>query len=145
MTQAVTKYVKQCEYCQIGPWKVAINHFEYSFRALICIDSVISLPEVIPVDNATSKTVAKVFENSWLSRYPFPNRWLHDNNNAFLGPEFLQMLKKNDIYSIPTTVKNLQVNAIVEHMHQIVRCFIISDKKKYDSTVCNKINHRFYS
>ncbi len=92
MTQAITDFIKKCVHCQrynkrnkkyghvppkhvhhlnpwddvcmdmIGPWKVTINHFEYTFRALTHIDSVISLPEVIPEDNATtSRTVAQAF------------------------------------------------------------------------------------
>ena len=71
-----------------GPWKVTINHLAYTFRAQTCIDSVISPPKVIPVDNATSRTVAQAFEDSWLSIYTFPSRCLHDNGNAFFGPEF---------------------------------------------------------
>ena len=47
----------------IGPWKVEINKFEYQFRALTCIDSIIGLPEVVPVDNVTSLSVAQAFED----------------------------------------------------------------------------------
>ena len=69
------------------------------------MDSIIGLPEVIPVDNATSITVAHAFEDNWLSRYPCPLRCLHDNGNEFLGPAFSLMLERNKIKSIPTTVK----------------------------------------
>ena len=51
----------------IGPWKISINQFEYEFRALTCVDLVIGLPEVIPVDNVTSAVVSQAFENNWLS------------------------------------------------------------------------------
>ena len=47
----------------IGPWKITIEQTEYSFRALTCIDSVIDLPEILPVENATSHTVAIAFED----------------------------------------------------------------------------------
>ena len=154
MNQMITDYVKKCPLCQkynkqtqkygfippkqvehlhpwdevcvdmIGPWKIIINQFEYYFRALTCIDSVISLPEVIPVDRATSRTVAEAFEDHWLSRYPFPIRCIHDNGNEFLGPEFTCMLKKNNIQSVPTTVKNPQANAVVERMHQTISTMI---------------------
>ena len=69
------------------------------------MDSIIGLPEVIPVDNATSITVAHAFEDNWLSRYPCPLRCLHDNGNEFLGPAFSLMLERNKIKSEPTTVK----------------------------------------
>ena len=48
----------------IGPWKVAINQFEYGFRALTCVDSVIGLLEVISVGNTTSVAVAQAFEDN---------------------------------------------------------------------------------
>ena len=47
----------------IGPWKVVINGFEYQFRAVTCIDSVINLLEVFPVDNVKFRTVAEAFED----------------------------------------------------------------------------------
>ena len=132
----IQQYVQRCEFCQrynkqnikygqvpskqvkhlehwdevhidlIGPWKVSINQFEYEFRALTYVDSMIGLPEVIPTDNATSTTVAQAFEDNWLSRYPSPTRCVHDNGNELLGPAFSTMLKRNKIKSVPTTVKN---------------------------------------
>ena len=108
----------------IGPWKVIINSFEYQFRAVVCIDSIINLPEVIPVDNARSLTVANAFEDNWLSRYPKLRKCIHDNGNEFLGPEFLQMLSKNNIISVPTTVKNPQYNAVAERLHQTLKTTI---------------------
>ena len=56
----------------IGHWKVIINNFKVQFRAVTCIDAMINLPEVVPVKNARSQTVAEAFEDGWLSRYPFP-------------------------------------------------------------------------
>ena len=69
----------------IGPWKVVINQFEYYFRALACIYPIINLPEIIPINTATSREVADAFEDQWLGRYPFPQRCIHDNGNEFLG------------------------------------------------------------
>ena len=108
----------------IGPWKVVINNFEYQFRAVTCIDAIINLPEVIPVENTKSKTVAHAFEDGWLSRYPRPRKCVHDNGNEFLGPEFLEMLAKNNIQSVPTTVKNPQSNSVVERLHQTLKTTI---------------------
>ena len=90
----------------IGAWKVTINKFEYQFRAVTCIDAIINLPEVIPVENAKSQTVANTFEDHWLSPYPKPRKCVYDNGNEFLGSEFLQMLQRYNITSVPTTVKN---------------------------------------
>ena len=154
MTQKIQQFVQACPYCQrynkqtvkyghlppkqikhlapwdevcvdmIGPWKISINQFEYQFHALTCIDPVICLPEVIPVPNASSRTVAEAFEDGWLSRYPTPTRCIHDNGNEFLGPAFTHMLQRNMIKSVPTTVKNPQANSIVERMHQSISTMI---------------------
>ena len=64
----------------IGPWKITINQFEYQFNAVTCIDAVVYLPEVIPVDNARSTTVANAFEDNWLSCYPRPRRCVGMNS-----------------------------------------------------------------
>ena len=56
--------------------------------------------------------------------YPIPARCVHDNGNEFLGPEFNQMLLRNNIHPVPTTVKNPQSNAIVEHLHQTLNTII---------------------
>ena len=91
MTKINTEFIKKCEFCQrynkqtvkyghvppkqvkhsslweeisvdmIGPWKITINNFEYQFRALTCIDTVIELPEIVPVKNATSRAIASAF------------------------------------------------------------------------------------
>ena len=115
----------------IGPWKVSINDFEYQFRAVTCIDAIVNLSGVIPVVNARSKTVANAFEDGWLSRYPRPRKCIHDNGNEFLGPEFLHMLSRDNITSVPTTVKNPQTNAVVERLHQTLKTTIaISLKEK---------------
>ena len=56
----------------------------------------------------------------WLSRYPSPNRCIHDNGGEFCGGPLLNTLTANAIKSVPTTVKNPQSNAICERMHQTV-------------------------
>ena len=75
-----------------GPWKVTMNNFEYQFGAVTCIDAIIKLPEVIPVDNERSQTVSNAFEDHWLNRYSKPRKCIHDNGNEFIGPEFLPKL-----------------------------------------------------
>ena len=73
------------------------------------------------MDNAKSKTVADAFKDGWLSRYPRPTKCIHANSNEFLGPKCMEMLAKNNIQSVPTTVKNPQSNAVVEMLHQTLK------------------------
>ena len=104
----------------IGPWKVKVNNTEIIFDALTCIDPVTNLAELIHINNKTSKEVAEKFRQSWLCRYPWPIRCIHDNGGEFVGYEFQQLLHQCNIKSHHTTSKNPQSNAICERMHQTV-------------------------
>ena len=104
----------------IGPWKILIGDTEVNFKALTCIDPVTNLLEVIRINNKSSAHVAEQFANCWLSRYPRPNRCIHDNGTEFLGHEFLDLLNQYGVKSVPTTVKNPQANAVCERVHQTI-------------------------
>ena len=104
----------------IGPWKIEVQGREFVFRALTCIDPVSNLVEIIRIDNRSSQHVSDQFANSWLARYPSPNRCIHDNGGEFIGHEFQTLLTQNAIKAVPTTVKNPQSNAMCERMHQTV-------------------------
>lgn len=90
------------------------------FNALTCIDSVTNLVELIHIDNKMSRHVAQQFENVWLSRYPRPNRCIHDRSGEFIGEEFQEKLQQHAIDDVPITVKNPQANSICERIHQTV-------------------------
>ena len=66
--------------------------------------------------------VAEQFENVWLSRYPRPNRCVHDNGGEFIGWKFLNLLSRYGIKDVCTAVRNPQANAICERMHQTIWC-----------------------
>ena len=42
---------------------------------------------------------------------------IHDNGSEFIGAEFQEMLHSFDITPVPTTVKNPQVNSLIERIH----------------------------
>ena len=93
----------------IGPWKVIIDNFENVFRALTCIDSVLFIRIVIPVENVTTSTEAQAFKDSWLSRFPLSWKCnIRDNGNEFLGAKFVFKLQRNNIKSIPIALNNPQ-------------------------------------
>jgi hypothetical protein len=74
--------------------------------------------ELVRIKNKTAAHIGMLFENTWVSRYPKPERCVHDNGNEFLGADFQRILVVNGIANVPTTVKNPQSNAICERMHQ---------------------------
>ena len=105
----------------IGPWKVQARIRRiYEFSALTSIDRVTGLAELIKIDNKTSEHVAKKFEEAWLSRYPRPFSFCHDNGGEFTGWEFQKILSDFGVKDIPTTSRNPASNSICERMHQTV-------------------------
>ena len=67
-------------------------------------------PEVARVANNKAWYIAKVFDNTWLCRYPRPKLVVFDNGNEFLGEEFQELLESYAIKGVPTMVKNPQAN-----------------------------------
>ena len=104
----------------IGPWKLSIHNVEVSFTALVIIDLVTNLVELICVNNKTSAHVVLQFKHAWLAWYLTPRKCLHDQGSKFLGCPLQQMLAAHGIQSCPTTAKNPQANAICERMHQMI-------------------------
>ena len=64
--------------------------------------------------------MARKYAQVWLSRYPWPECCVQDNDGEFVGPEFQFLLQGCRINDVPTSSKNLQANAICERMHQTV-------------------------
>lgn len=56
----------------IGPWNLNVNGRKIEFIALMCIDPVTNVVELIRLRNKTAQHVAEQFENVWLARYPRP-------------------------------------------------------------------------
>lgn len=101
----------------IGPWKVRVNDQEVEFNALTCIDPVTNLVELVRIDNKTSAHISNKFEDTWLSRYPWPVKCVHDNGGEFTGWEFQMLLQQCSITDKSTTSRNPQSNAVCERMH----------------------------
>ena len=56
----------------IGPWTIKVNGESHEFKALTTIDTVSTVCEIALVNNGTSTEAGRVFEQSWLFRYPRP-------------------------------------------------------------------------
>ena len=98
-----------------------------------------NLIELIRINNKTAEHVAQQFENTWLARYPSPNRCLHDNGNKFRRHEFQSMLVKHTIKNVRNHVNDPQSNAICERMHAMIanvsRVYIRTTRiETYDDT-----------
>ena len=76
---------------------------------------------IMGIDNKRSESIATLFENEWISRYPRPRRVVHDNVGEFVGYEFQELFVNYGILSVPTTVKNSRANSPVERLHLSIR------------------------
>ena len=110
----------ECAVDLVGPWSISAGGQDYVFNALTCIDPVTNLVELIRIDRKTAEHVGRKFENAWLSRYPCPNRCVHDQGNEFIGRAFQQVCTEHSIKSVPTTVKNPSANGLCERMHKTI-------------------------
>ena len=70
------------------------------------------------IDNKESAHAARKFAHTWLSRYPWPERCIHDNGGKFTGYKFQKLLEQSNIKDVPTTSRNPTANAVCERMHQ---------------------------
>ena len=106
----------------IGPYKI----WHKGKPDLICkcvtmIDPASGWFEIQQYDDKRSITVANFVEQEWLCRYPWPTQISFDRGSEFIGQEFKHMISKDyGIKAKPITVRNLQANAIVECIHQVI-------------------------
>ena len=74
----------------ISPWNVEIKQansrvINIHLKALTIIDVGTFLLEIVPYDDKRTVSIAKLFDQEWLCRYPRPESVIHDNGNEFLG------------------------------------------------------------
>jgi hypothetical protein len=147
LSESVETYVKRCPICQtckatrpkyghlplpereLHPWHtvcvdlvgpltvMASDGKERVLNALTMADPSTGWFEIVEASDKKALTVAKLFDLTWLCRYPRPVRVIHDHGSEFIGDEFVELLQSYGIASVPTTVNNPQAN-FVERVHQ---------------------------
>ena len=81
--------------------------------------------EIVEIPDKKSVTISNLVEQTWLSRYPRPEKCIFDNGGEFIGLDF-QGLLADEAYGIkpkPVTVKNPQANSMLERIHQVLANF----------------------
>ncbi len=96
----------------IGPWIVHVRGTPHEFEALIAIDTVTNLVEIVRIDSKDSDHIARKFAQCWLTHYPWPQRCKHEPSGELPGPEFQTLLQNFRIRDVCTTAKNPQSNAV---------------------------------
>ena len=104
----------------IGPYTVTDKMGnDRVLTAMTFIDPATGWFEVTKIPEKNSARISQIFNNTWLSRYPRPQKVIFDNGNEF-KKDFLPLLKDLAIKPTPTTIKNPQANAILERVHQVL-------------------------
>ena len=67
----------------------------------------------------SSAQVAKLFNKQWLSRYPRAKNIVYDNGSEF-KLHFESLCESFGLKRKPTSVKNPQVNAVLERIHAVI-------------------------
>ena len=136
---AVTEPWKQVCVDLIGPYTVkGADGTVLDFMCLTMIDPATSWFEIVELPNRnveyvrddgkevvevkidkTSNTIARLFNKSWLSRYPRANSIVYDNGSEF-KLFFENLCDEFTITRKPTIVKNPQANAVLERVHAVV-------------------------
>ena len=79
--------------------------------------------------------IANLVEQTWLSRYLWPQQIIYDSGNEFMGDFANIIVDDYGITKRPVTVKNPQANSIIERIHQTLGNIIQTFKLHEDADV----------
>ena len=87
--------------------------------------------EMREIKNKKPINIANIFEQTWLTRYPWPVEITYDRGTEFMA-EFADMVKDDyDIVTRPSTTRNPQGNSVLERIHatigNMIRSFQVND------------------
>jgi hypothetical protein len=88
-------------------------------HAITMIDAATRWFKTIEVLNKRADYIANLFEQVWLSQYPWPAKVIMDHGHKFIG-EVIDLLKESIIMQKATTMRNPQANAMVECAHPTI-------------------------
>ena len=105
----------------VGPYQIPQE--QGSTMELWCvtmIDPATSWFEIKPIATKSADVISNIVEQTWLTRYPWPNEIIIDRGSEFMA-EFAEMVQNDyGIKRRPITTRNPQANAIIERIHQTI-------------------------
>lgn len=102
----------------IGPWTHKINGLEVKVRALTMVDPVTNLVEIARVKTTQCDETTSAFTDTWLARYPLPEKILTDGGPEFSGHEWDFMLQHWGLKRGRISTHTPTANAIIESSHK---------------------------
>ena len=73
----------------------------------------------------SSARLSQLFNNTWLSRYPCPCKFVIDNGYEF-KQYFTPLIRYLDIKHALTTIKNPQANDLVDRVHRVILNILVT-------------------
>ena len=137
----------------VGPYTVkALDGTIMDFMCLTMIDPATGWFEIVELPNTevqyvrkgeevveviidkSSACISRLFNKTWLSRYPKARSIIYDNGSEF-KLYFEQLCDSYSLKRKPTTVKNPQANAILERMHAVLTNMLRTSQIDMQETV----------
>jgi len=109
----------------IGPLPLVIGN-RY---CLTCVDRCTSWPEVIPLPDMLTETVAEAFFNTWVSRFGIPEKITTDQGRQFESNLFTTFTNLLGIKRSRTTPYHPQANGKIERFHRTLKQTIMAYEK----------------
>jgi hypothetical protein len=85
------------------------------------IDRFTRWPEVVPIKDIETGTVAKAFNQHWVARFGVPTRMTSDRGSQFTSELWKAMADLLGIELHPTTAYHPQANGLVERLHRTLK------------------------
>jgi len=116
----------------MGPYPRTANRNRY---VLVTTDIFSKWTHIIPVGDATAKTICKKFEKEVILNYGACGSCISDNGTQFKSKEFIGLLEKYGIHHILTPLYHAQANP-VERVNQsvkkMIRAYVNVNHKTWD-------------
>ena len=104
-----------------GIWTIntTSNDTPITLPQLTIIEPATSWFFITPLHNKESETVATAFDPEWRCKYHHPLQCIHRKGAEFRHG-FQQNFSSHGIQDLITIVANLQANAVIEHINQVI-------------------------
>ena len=74
--------------------------------------------EMKEIPNKRADEIANIVEQTWFTRYPWPNQIIFDRGSEFMAEFALTCKNEYGLTTKPITARNPQANSIIERVHQ---------------------------
>ena len=93
---------------------------------LTCVDRFTRWPEVIPLSDTSTETVAQAFLLGWIARFGVPTTLTSDRGGQFESNVWNHLMQLLGIHRIHTTAYHPCSNGLVEHLHHQLKASLMA-------------------